>query len=623
MQSFLKENYGESLCEKLADNQDLSGRLARLTELQEEGTWQALLTTHLDQAFDHAVQSQPDYLQDAIRSARDGFFATEGPKLLQEFLDSGAGLFELPISVEVLDGPSKAAFQTEWNLFTREYAADPAAGTQALQADILDMWTLEMQSYPVYITENARAALRETWLMSKICSILRNVVQQRRFKPPVNFAEMPISEQTEAKAAWKSFLQGMQDGVHDNALEDLQAVSEAKWNDEKQKFPSYCDKKFLACAEQTWLKQNFTTLIGLASQRIPVVAGVTRDAPASATGKTCSSSVSLGDSQSSTVVQSTEKTCVGENQPSSHDSGRRVKRRVSGSGETSFVTCEQIRSGQIDLSQKLCLRACIMQWPDSQADSAKKGFNIIVGDETGIVQATAWGAAKEEMQKHEPGEEHEDFEQGCWISVEGFKVHQTVNAMPGMKTIAFTQGVTISIVDAPSEPFHFCPPASAYQSRFADLGKQPLPFVANFAGVIFELTGTACTEQGQNILSFKIQDKEFVLSIYTITFVRGLSNVLHFVGHFHDLSLLYSLVVYTFVLYKDGDLMKVLALGRYADFPSMEKGSEIVVFFAKAQKSKKADQASVLWIYSDSYVHVLRGGTNLLPCRREVLLQEI
>ena len=78
-----------------------------------------------------------------------------------------------------------------------------------------------------------------------------------------------------------------------------------------------------------------------------------------------------------------------------------------------------------------------------------------------------------------------------------------------------------------------------------------------------------------------------------------------------------------FVLCKDGDLMKVLALGRYADFPSMEKGSEIVVFFAKAQKSKKADQASVLWIYSDSYVHVLRGGTNLLPCRREVLLQEI
>ena len=93
-----------------------------------------------------------------------------------------------------------------------------------------------------------------------------------------------------------------------------------------------------------------------------------------------------------------------------------------------------------------------------------------------------------------------------------------------MKTIAFTQGATISTVDAPSEPFLFSPQASAYQSRFADLGKQPLPFVANFAGVIYELTGTACTEQGQNILSFKIQDKDVAPSIYTITCVSRLSE---------------------------------------------------------------------------------------------------
>ena len=73
---------------------------------------------------------------------------------------------------------------------------------------------------------------------------------------------------------------------------------------------------------------------------------------------------------------------------------------------------------------------------------------------------------------------------------------------------------------------------------------------------------------------------------------------------------------------KEGDLIKVLALGRYADSPAMDKGTETVIYFAKAQKSKKVDQASALWIYSDSYVHVIRAGASLLPCRREIVLQE-
>ena len=120
---------------------------------------------------------------------------------------------------------------------------------------------------------------------------------------------------------------------------------------------------------------------------------------------------------------------------------------------------------------------------------------------------------------------------------------------------------------------------TAYKSVFAEFGKRALPFVSNFRGVIFEISGTGSTENGASILSVKVQDKE-------------------------------------------GDVMKVLALGRYADDGVLREGAEVIAYFAKAQKARKAGQAPVMWLFSDAYVQSVSTDSVTLPIRREIVLQD-
>ena len=51
-------------------------------------------------------------------------------------------------------------------------------------------------------------------------------------------------------------------------------------------------------------------------------------------------------------------------------------------------------------------------------------------------------------------------------------------------------------------------------------------------------------------------------------------------------------------------------------------GVEVIAYFAKAQKARKAGQSAVMWLFSDAYVHAVSSRCPPLPIRREIVLQE-
>ena len=68
--------------------------------------------------------------------------------------------------------------------------------------------------------------------------------------------------------------------------------------------------------------------------------------------------------------------------------------------------------------------------------------------------------------------------------------------------------------------------------------------------------------------------------------------------------------------------MKVLAQGRYADDGVLHEGAEVIAYFVKAQNSRKAGPAPVMWLFSDAYVQSVSTGSVTLPIRREIVLQD-
>ena len=584
-----------------------------MVSVQGEEAAETGLHAYLDGCFEKAVESEKEYLREAMRAAREHYFASEGLGLLSQFLESGDALFELPIKVEELATSEQDEFKSEWSRFTRMYAQNPAAGKQALESEIEEMWKVEEQKIPSYIPEASREDVRRNWLPSSICTIVRHVVEERLHAPPVKFSHMNANDQQEAKAAWKEYL------AHTSATADpvghLQKNIKEEWALEKKNLPSYMDETTLLGAEEKWLLKNFTPLLknvlglrcALTEENLmdaaPSEGGVgkakvagtgsageskkpteslssssvlsqTRRSGSASAGDTETRRPSGEESNSSSAVESRAQTRV-----ITVDSGRRLRRRTATSAETTFVSCLDLNTGKVDLSQKLGLCVCVLQWPYGNDENTKKGLNVIFADQTGIMQGTAWGTAKVELVQHQGDDEADGEAEERWMSVEGFKVTESGTTFPGMKSLSLTQGCTITRIEQPNGAFVFPVSPTAYKVSFGDFSTKTLPFTTSFRGVICDLSGTSATEQGQNILSFKVQDQE-------------------------------------------ADVMKVLAIGRYADEDFMKVGVDIVVYFAKAQKSKKAGQASVMWLFSDAYVHVAAEGARVAPCRREICLQE-
>ncbi len=70
-------------------------------------------------------------------------------------------------------------------------------------------------------------------------------------------------------------------------------------------------------------------------------------------------------------------------------------------------------------------------------------------------------------------------------------------------------------------------------------------------------------------------------------------------------------------------MVKLVALGRYAEDDSLQRGHDVVVYFARAQKPKDVEKAwaHTLWIFSDAYVHVVATKQAKRAVTKEIVLK--
>ena len=70
----------------------------------------------------------------------------------------------------------------------------------------------------------------------------------------------------------------------------------------------------------------------------------------------------------------------------------------------------------------------------------------------------------------------------------------------------------------------------------------------------------------------------------------------------------------------DGALMKFVALGSIADGEAFTVGNEHIIFFVKGTPGKEKGAAGALWIYDNSYVHLISECVALKLARGEYQL---
>ena len=93
--------------------------------------------------------------------------------------------------------------------------------------------------------------------------------------------------------------------------------------------------------------------------------------------------------------------------------------------EVEYVTVQAIHAKQVDVRKKLGIVAHITQWPEGDADTDTK-MNIVVVDDTGVIQTTAWGGPKicGELRALMPAEDAEE-DKAVRVKLEGLTVRDS------------------------------------------------------------------------------------------------------------------------------------------------------------------------------------------------------
>ena len=147
MQEFLRKEYGQIVAQKIKADALVQKQMKIFEEVQKENAT-SMLKTYLDEAFDKAITYMPRYVQEVERELRTTYYNTGALALVKTFLDSGIGLFQMPVKILDLTPENQEIYSHEWKRFTRMYACNPAKGREVLTKEMEEMWTKDQKKWP-------------------------------------------------------------------------------------------------------------------------------------------------------------------------------------------------------------------------------------------------------------------------------------------------------------------------------------------------------------------------------------------------------------------------------------------------------------------------------------------
>ena len=248
-----------------------------------------------------------------------------------------------------------------------------------------------------------------------------------------------------------------------------------------------------------------------------------------------------------------------------------------------YVTIDSVHGHTMDLTKKLGMVAYMVQMSSESMNNEglNKKMNFVLVDATGVIQVTAWGEELCEHLRSLIPLENPEEDMLIKMKIHGFKIRdysvlstppqQSLSLSPKNCTVELSTEIGTGIPRFPMRN-------SMYITDFEDLGKTVVPFVTNIRGIVHTITSNGTTQSGIDTIGFKLQDLR-------------------------------------------GNLIRLVAMGRYAEPQAVILYQEVVIFFVKALKPKGSDQNPSMWIYNDAFVSVVSDASSPKKVRQEIQLK--
>ena len=533
-----------------------------------EPSWQNLII-YFDKEWNKMWSSLPIYAQVSEEAMRRKWGKINAMKLIHDF-QSSQDNFEFIPELSLDSIPTSEDRDRAAAIVKRVKAQH----VSVIEREVEEAYTNETTSIPLYLRENMGPVLRNNFIVARYFDIVEKVLNQDEntakafsFVPALPAQEMPDEDSKSRaldliKAVREEHVNPIANQVAAELATSMQSLPVFTQGDEEVK--------------HGWMKENYYRIVA------DIVLPSRNDTSICATGPTTFSTGSPTKSSApqkrrcawSAMLESPQKRSVRAN----GDQKCEVKT------EPTYITVGSICQSN-SRSDSHVLQAYVLYWPEQPrfvSVRERRGQSVdqvavttcILADRDGPVLVDFWrDLATSTIDCFNMWSETKDSDGNqdpVLVNLKYFNIRsENRKCLLPLRKLVTSERTTVSSVEKGTQESVTCmegklPMEALYTRDLSTLEQEP-PFLVCVAGVIGVCEAPTVTRSGKALRAFDL----------------------------HDMN---------------GKCAQCTALGRHADNACIERGNEVILYFAQGQASTMLYQPGQLSIYDDSHIVLLRPG---------------